>query len=151
MSANFKQSLERLYGLLSDGRRFGLERMQAACAAFGHPERSFKAIHVAGTNGKGSVCAFTASMLRAQGTSVGLFTSPHLNRFAERIQVDGVCVSDDELERRIAEVMDRNLDLSFFETATRRSAWSQRARIRVPRRGRWRAAGPAAGSGRRRR
>jgi dihydrofolate synthase / folylpolyglutamate synthase len=118
VSANFKQSLERLYGLLSDGRRFGLERMQAACAAFGHPERSFKAIHVAGTNGKGSVCAFTASMLRAQGTSVGLFTSPHLNRFAERIQVDGVCVSDDELERRIAEVMDRNLDLSFFETAT---------------------------------
>ena len=50
--------------------------MQAACADFGHPERSFRAIHVAGTNGKGSVCAFTASMLRAQGKRVGLYTSP---------------------------------------------------------------------------
>ena len=93
MSRNIKQSLERLYGLLPRGRELGLERMQAACAAFGNPERSFKAIHVAGTNGKGSVCAFTASMLRAQGTRVGLFTSPHLNKFSERIQIDGVSAS----------------------------------------------------------
>ncbi len=118
MSRNIKQSLERLYGLLSRGRQFGLERMQAACSQFGNPERAFKAIHVAGTNGKGSVCAFTASMLRAQGTHVGLFTSPHLNRFAERIQVDGICVADDALAGLIDEVMDKNLDLSFFETAT---------------------------------
>ncbi len=118
MNPNVKQSLERLYGLLARGRQFGLERMHAACAEFGNPERAFKAIHVAGTNGKGSVCAFTASMLRAQGTHVGLFTSPHLNRFAERIQVDGICVSDEVLASRINEVMDRNLDLSFFETAT---------------------------------
>ena len=118
MSRNLKQTLERLYGLLPRGRQFGLERMQAACAAFGHPERAFKAIHVTGTNGKGSVCAFTASMLRAQGTRVGLFTSPHLNRFAERIQVDGTSVADDLLVSHINEVMDRNLDLTFFETAT---------------------------------
>ncbi len=118
MSRNFKQTLERLYGLLPRGRQLGLERMQAACAAFGNPERSFKAIHVAGTNGKGSVCAFTASMLRAQGTRVGLFTSPHLNRFSERIQVDGANVADDVLEDRIIEVLDRNLDLTFFEAAT---------------------------------
>lgn len=118
MSHNIKQSLGRLYALLSRGRQYGLERMEAACAAFEHPERSFRAIHVAGTNGKGSVCAFTASMLRAQGTRVGLYTSPHLNRFAERIQIDGECASDDVLARRIDEVLDRNLDLTFFETAT---------------------------------
>lgn len=118
MSRNLKESLKRLYGLLARGRQFGLERMQAACAAFGNPERAFKAVHVAGTNGKGSVCAFTSSMLRAQGTRVGLFTSPHLNRFAERIQVNGVCIPDDTLATLIDEVMDRNLDLSFFETAT---------------------------------
>ena len=118
MSRNIKQSLGRLYGLLARGRQFGLERMQAACAVYGNPERSFKAIHVAGTNGKGSVCAFTSSMLRARGTRVGLFTSPHLNRFAERIQVDGVCVSDDVLAGWIDDVLDRDLDLSFFETAT---------------------------------
>ena len=118
MSRNLEQSLQRLYGLLHRGRQFGLERMQAACADFGHPERSFRAIHVAGTNGKGSVCAFTASMLRAQGKRVGLFTSPHLNRFAERIQVDGAPISDEALARLIEEVMDRAPDLTFFETAT---------------------------------
>jgi hypothetical protein len=117
VSRNPQQSLQRLYGLLERGRQFGLERMQAACAEFGNPERSFRAIHVAGTNGKGSVCAFTASMLRAQGATVGLFTSPHLNRFAERIQLDGVPLSDEALARLIDEVMDRNLDLSFFEAA----------------------------------
>ena len=117
MSRNPQQSLQRLYGLLERGRQFGLERMQAACAAFGNPERSFRAIHVAGTNGKGSVCAFTASMLRAQGATVGLFTSPHLNRFAERIQIDGVPLADEVLGRLIDEVLDRDLDLSFFEAA----------------------------------
>jgi dihydrofolate synthase/folylpolyglutamate synthase len=92
--------------------------MQAACSQFGNPERAFKAIHVAGTNGKGSVCAFAASMLRAQGTRVGLYTSPHLNRFGERIQVDGVCVADEVLARWIDEVLDKNLDLTFFEATT---------------------------------
>ena len=118
MSRNLQQSLQRLYGLLHRGRQFGLERMQAACADFGHPERSFRAIHVAGTNGKGSVCAFTASMLRAQGKRVGLYTSPHLNRFAERIQIDGTPISDETLARLIEEVMDRAPDLTFFEVAT---------------------------------
>ena len=118
MSRNLQQSLQRLYGLLHRGRQFGLERMQAACADFGHPERSFRAIHVAGTNGKGSVCAFTASMLRAQGKRVGLYTSPHLNRFAERIQIDGTPISDEQLARLIEEVMDRAPDLTFFEVAT---------------------------------
>lgn len=118
MSRNLQQSLQRLYGLLHRGRQFGLERMQQACADFGNPERSFRAIHIGGTNGKGSVCAFTASMLRAQGKRVGLFTSPHLNRFAERIQIDGAPIPDDTLARLIEEVMDRAPDLTFFETAT---------------------------------
>jgi dihydrofolate synthase/folylpolyglutamate synthase len=118
VSRNIKPSLERLYGLSPRDRQSGLERMQAACSQFGNPERAFKAIHVAGTNGKGSVCAFAASMLRAQGTRVGLYTSPHLNRFGERIQVDGVCVEDEVLGRLIDEVLDKNLDLTFFEATT---------------------------------
>ena len=73
---------------------------------------------MAGTNGKGSVCAFTASMLRAQGKRVGLYTSPHLNRFAERIQIDGTPISDEHLARLMEEVMDRAPDLTFFEVAT---------------------------------
>jgi dihydrofolate synthase / folylpolyglutamate synthase len=118
VSRNIKPSLERLYGLSPRDRQSGMERMQAACGQFGNPERAFKAIHVAGTNGKGSVCAFAASMLRAQGTRVGLYTSPHLNRFGERIQVDGVSVSDEVLGRLIDEVLDKNLDLTFFEATT---------------------------------
>jgi dihydrofolate synthase / folylpolyglutamate synthase len=118
VSRNIKASLERLYGLSPRDRQSGIVRMQAACDQFGNPERAFKAIHVAGTNGKGSVCAFAASMLRAQGTRVGLYTSPHLNRFGERIQVDGVCVADEVLGRLIDEVLEKNLDLTFFEATT---------------------------------
>jgi dihydrofolate synthase/folylpolyglutamate synthase len=92
--------------------------MQAACAELGNPERAFQVVHVAGTNGKGSVCAFVSAMLQAQGTRVGMYTSPHLNRYAERIQIDGAPLADERLIALIDEVMDRNFDLSFFETTT---------------------------------
>jgi dihydrofolate synthase/folylpolyglutamate synthase len=96
----------------------GLERMQAACAHFGNPETAFEAVHVAGTNGKGTVCAFTASMARAGGRRVGMYTSPHLVRFAERIQIDGQPIDDDTLVRLLNQVMDAAPDLTFFEVAT---------------------------------
>ena len=67
----------------------GLERMERLLAALGNPERSLRFLHVAGTNGKGSVCAFAESMLREGGYSTGLYTSPHLVRFAERIRING--------------------------------------------------------------
>ena len=92
--------------------------MEAACALFGNPERSFSAVHVAGTNGKGTVCAFIASIARAGGVRAGLYTSPHLSRFAERIQVDGVPIEDAALVRLLNQVMDQAPDLTFFEVAT---------------------------------
>jgi dihydrofolate synthase/folylpolyglutamate synthase len=116
--SDLKQTLERLYALVPRGQKLGLERMQAACERFGHPERAFEAIHVAGTNGKGTVCAFTASMARAGGRRVGMYTSPHLNRFAERIQIDGQPLEDDTLVRLLNQVMDAAPDLTFFEVAT---------------------------------
>lgn len=67
----------------------GLERMERLLAALGNPERSLRCLHVAGTNGKGSVCAFAESVLREGGYSTGLYTSPHLVRFAERIRING--------------------------------------------------------------
>jgi dihydrofolate synthase/folylpolyglutamate synthase len=118
VSRRLEDSLKRVYELLPRGRAYGLERIAAACAAFGNPERSFQAIHVAGTNGKGSVCAFVAAMLKSSGARTGLYTSPHLNRFAERIQIDGTPLDDDTLARLIDEVMDKSLDLTFFEAAT---------------------------------
>ena len=65
----------------------GLERMEAFCAALGHPERAFKSVHVAGTNGKGSVSSLLASALSSCGLRVGLYTSPHLLDFRERARI----------------------------------------------------------------
>jgi dihydrofolate synthase/folylpolyglutamate synthase len=81
--------------------RFGLERMERALRALGHPEGRYPVLHVGGTNGKGSTCAMAASALQAAGHRVGLFTSPHLVRFNERIAVDGVPVDDAALAARI--------------------------------------------------
>lgn len=75
----------------------GLERISELCEKLGNPERKLKYIHVAGTNGKGSFCAMTASILRAAGLRVGLFTSPYVLRFNERMQVNGEPISDEEL------------------------------------------------------
>jgi len=92
--------------------------MEAACEKLGHPERAFKTVHVAGTNGKGTVSAFVSSMALAGRRSVGLYTSPHLIRFAERIRIDGSPISDEHLVRYIHRVMDECPDLTFFETTT---------------------------------
>jgi dihydrofolate synthase/folylpolyglutamate synthase len=84
--------------------RFGLERMERALDALGRPERDLAVLHVAGTNGKGSTCAMAAQALRLAGHRVGLYTSPHLVRFHERIQVDGRPIPDAALQERIEEV-----------------------------------------------
>ena len=97
--------------------------MQSACERFGHPESSFRVVHVAGTNGKGTVSAFVASMLRASGKKVGLYTSPHLCRFAERIQIEGEPLDDARLAAVLNRVMDEVPDATFFEVATRFSKW----------------------------
>jgi dihydrofolate synthase/folylpolyglutamate synthase len=106
--------------------RFGLERMERALDALGRPERDLAVLHVAGTNGKGSTCAMAAEALRLAGHRVGLYTSPHLVDFRERIQVQGRPISEDVLAARIAEVRracpwhERDDDdrLTYFEFAT---------------------------------
>jgi dihydrofolate synthase / folylpolyglutamate synthase len=84
--------------------RFGLERMERALAALGFPERRAPVLLVGGTNGKGSTCAMAAAALRAAGHRVGLYTSPHLVRFNERIAVDGREIDDAALGDSVAEV-----------------------------------------------
>lgn len=118
MTTDLKSTLERLYALIPRGKKLGLERMQAACARFGNPERSFTAVHIAGTNGKGTVAAFVTAMARAAGLRVGTYTSPHLQRFAERIAIDGAPIDDDTLVSLLNRVMDAAPDLTFFEVAT---------------------------------
>jgi len=106
--------------------RFGLERMERGLAALGHPERGLRALHVAGTNGKGSTCAMAAEALRRAGHRTALYTSPHLVRFNERIALDGEPISDAALARCVAEVRracpwhdaGEGERLTYFEFAT---------------------------------
>jgi dihydrofolate synthase/folylpolyglutamate synthase len=111
-------TLTRLYALALHGRKLGLERVQEVCAKLGNPERSFQAVHVAGTNGKGTVTAFVGSMARAAGRNVGVYTSPHLCRFAERINIGGAPIDDEKLVAYLNQAMAVGPELTFFEVAT---------------------------------
>lgn len=92
-------ALQQLYGLERFGIKLGLDNIRTLLGLLGNPERGLKAVHVTGTNGKGSVCAYVASVLQKAGYRTGLYTSPHLVRFNERIQVDGVPIPDEDLLR----------------------------------------------------
>ena len=86
------------------GIKPGLDRIRAILARLGDPQRRFPAVHIGGTNGKGSTAAITAAVLSRAGYRVGLYTSPHLVRYNERIRVDGAAISDEELSAIFAEV-----------------------------------------------
>jgi dihydrofolate synthase/folylpolyglutamate synthase len=118
MTAPFSEVLPRLYARVPLGMRLGLEAMEAACARAGHPERAFPVVHVAGTNGKGSVCAMIEASLRAGGKKTGLYTSPHLVKLSERIRVNGEPMTDTALAEVLEEALTLGPDLSFFETVT---------------------------------
>ena len=113
---------EFLYSLRNRGSKYGLERMQQFAKAIENPENRFPSIHVAGTNGKGSVCAMLESIYRSNGYKTGLFTSPHLIRLNERIQIDRVPISDQDLatsanalRNQCNQQFDSNNYPSFFE------------------------------------
>ena len=94
---NYNEAIEYIHSVNWMFCNPGLDRVKTLCKALGDPQDSLKFIHVAGTNGKGSFCAMTDSVLRAQGYRVGLFTSPYIMEFGERMRVDGENISDDEL------------------------------------------------------
>ena len=113
-----------LFARSNFGMKLGLERMREACALLGDPQRSAPVLHVAGTNGKGSTCAFTEASLRAAGLRTGLYTSPHLNHFCERIRLGGepigeerACALLEELRARVPWALG-DPGLTFFEIAT---------------------------------
>jgi len=93
-SVDFDETVEYLYALQKFGTKLGLENTRALLELLGNPERKPRFLHVTGTNGKGSVSAFAASALQAAGIRTGLYTSPHLVSFTERIRLDGVAVSE---------------------------------------------------------
>ena len=89
--------LEELAARRRFGMKPGLDAIRGISAALGDPQKSFKAIHVAGTNGKGAVCAMLDAALRANGLRVGRYTSPHLVKLNERFFLDGAPIGDDVL------------------------------------------------------
>ena len=101
--------------------KFDLDRMQEFVGRLGNPQRAYPIIHVAGTKGKGSVSAMCASALRAEGYQVGLYTSPHLQDYAERIQVNGQPIQHVELIDLVQEIkpyLDQGTRLTTFEITT---------------------------------
>ncbi|MBR6006393.1 MAG: bifunctional folylpolyglutamate synthase/dihydrofolate synthase [Clostridia bacterium] len=94
---NYRETIEYIHSTCWKGSRPGLERITELLSLMGNPERGMKFVHVAGTNGKGSFCAMLSSVLRRAGYRVGMFTSPYIEEFTERIQADGKDISREML------------------------------------------------------
>ena len=101
---NYEECLQYISEIPWTSRKVGLHRIKALLEALGRPDKDLKFIHVAGTNGKGSVCAMLDAILRAAGLRTGLFTSPHLEKYNERMKVDGKDISDKEFAEVISKV-----------------------------------------------
>ena len=114
----YRRFLARLREVRGQGVLLGLDRVHRALERLGFPERRVPAVHVAGTNGKGSTAVMTDAILRQAGLRTGLFTSPHLLRFTERIRIDGVEIDGDHLARLDEAVAATGVPLTYFEVAT---------------------------------
>jgi dihydrofolate synthase/folylpolyglutamate synthase len=117
---SYSETIQYLYNLQKYGIKFGLDNIRRLTNAFHHPHTSYGSIHVGGTNGKGSTAALIASILKYAGFRVGLFTSPHLVSFTERIRVNGEEIAEHdvmELAEVVRDVVVRSEDFSptFFE------------------------------------
>ena len=124
---DYQQTLDWLFQQLASFQRVGqsaynedLGNINAICSLLNHPQNNFKSIHVAGTNGKGSTSHLIASVLQEQGYKVGLYTSPHLKDFRERIKVNGEMISKKEVVDFVNAHMEDFIEigLSFFEMST---------------------------------
>lgn len=126
---SYQDTIDYLFGLQKHGIKLGLSNSSLLMGLMGNPERRFRSVHVAGTNGKGSTCAFLAAVLRAAGYRTGLYTSPHLVSFTERIRINGAAIS----ESRVVDLAERirasysglsgpdgseSLSPTFFEVTT---------------------------------
>jgi len=117
----YSSAVAYLYRLQTHGIKLGLETMTALTARLGMPQNKYRTLHIAGTNGKGSTAAMAASMLQAAGYRVGLYTSPHLVDFRERIRVNGEMVAESQVAQLTEQLQTRcqpDLAPTFFEYTT---------------------------------
>ena len=122
MNKTYQDALDLL---TSQGKFYinlGLERISKILDLMGNPQKNLKCVHVAGTNGKGSVCAMLSTILTEAGYKTGLFTSPHIFKYTERIKINGIDISDDILAQKIFEILDlsekNDIHLTEFEILT---------------------------------
>ena len=122
---------------LEDALKFGmdpsLEPIRAMCAAMGDPQKRYRCVQVAGTNGKSSTTRMIAALLHAQGLRVGLYVSPHLIKYPERIEIDGRVVSDEDFARGIEVALDAAAradgQATEFELLTAAAVWLWASRM----------------------
>lgn len=117
---NLEEALQKLFSLHQFGIKLGLENIEKLIEYLGNPEKKLKAIHIAGSNGKGSTASFISSLLQESGFRVGLYTSPHLIRFNERIRINGEMISDEyvlDFMNEVDSYID-NYSPTFFELTT---------------------------------
>lgn len=127
MSACFSSQLRKLFERRRFGVKFSLDEMHRLCAALGNPERDLSFVHIAGTNGKGSVAAMCAAIFKKNGMQVGLYTSPHLIRYHERFRMNGENIGDEELDSILENVLSVTGNATYFEISTALALiWFQR-------------------------
>lgn len=113
---NYEEAMKYIQNTAKFGSNLGLERTEKILELLGNPHKKIKCIHVAGTNGKGSVTAMITEMLREAGYKVGMYISPYIEQFEERIQINGVYISEEELSNvvtAVSEAVDKALKLGF--------------------------------------
>ena len=122
MTLNYKKAIDKLHSKGMFFVELGLDRISAVLEHFGNPQNKLKYIHVAGTNGKGSVCAILDSILREAGYKTGLYTSPHIYEYTERIKISGVEISKNDFVKYFDKVLKKtqaiNTHLTEFEIIT---------------------------------
>ena len=102
----YEEAMEYIASTSRFGMNFGLDRVKAMLSHLGNPQNDFKCIHIAGTNGKGSTTAMISSILKEEGYTIGMYTSPYLEEFEERIQVNGVNIPKEKLASLVTEIKD---------------------------------------------
>ena len=115
----YAETLSQIYALCRFGMKPGLARISRLLGALGNPQNAFAVVHVVGTNGKGSTASILSSILSAGGYRTGLFTSPHLISFTERIRIDGAEIAEEDVARLAERVMAAAPEATtFFEIVT---------------------------------
>ncbi|NWF52531.1 MAG: bifunctional folylpolyglutamate synthase/dihydrofolate synthase [Nitrospirae bacterium] len=113
---SYSKTIDYIYNLQKHGIKFGLNNIIRLVSILGNPHKAFYSVHVAGTNGKGSTSAIIASILKAAGFNVGLFTSPHIVSFTERIRVNGKEISEDDIIILTEEIREKIISINSFDT-----------------------------------